>query len=64
MGIMEDIKMIDEIVGHLKRKYGKNFIRGTMECPKCKGTLRFIIHSLNGHVHGCCETENCLNWME
>lgn len=38
---------------------------GTMPCPHCKtGTLHFRVASINGHVHGQCETEGCLRWME
>ena len=36
---------------------------GIIECPKCKGKLRYTRHS-NGHVWGKCETENCLSWLQ
>lgn len=37
----------------------------TMPCPKCgTGTLRYSVASMNGHMHGCCETTRCLSWME
>ena len=44
-----------------KRPIGK---REVIECPVCKGRLHLSQSSYNGHVHGHCETENCLNWME
>jgi hypothetical protein len=37
---------------------------GVVECPVCKGHLRLSQSSYNGHVHGQCETEGCVSWME
>lgn len=33
-------------------------------CPACKGALHLSISSYNGHVHGRCETTDCVSWME
>lgn len=38
--------------------------RETIECPACKGRLHLTIAATNGHVHGHCETEGCVSWME
>lgn len=38
--------------------------REVMECPQCKGRLHLSQSSYNGHVHGRCETEGCVSWME
>jgi hypothetical protein len=35
-----------------------------IECPMCKGRLHLSQSSYNGHVHGTCETEGCVSWME
>lgn len=35
-----------------------------IECPKCKGKLHLSQSAYNGHVHGRCETEGCVSWME
>lgn len=35
-----------------------------VECPVCKGRLHLSQSSYNGHVHGKCETEACVSWME
>ena len=35
-----------------------------IECPMCKGKLHMYQSAYNGHVHGKCETPNCLYWME
>lgn len=37
---------------------------GTIECPTCKGRLAWIRDSHNGHVHGQCDTDGCLRWMQ
>lgn len=38
--------------------------REVIECPKCKGRLHLSQSSYNGHVHGHCETKDCVSWME
>jgi len=35
-----------------------------VECPVCKGRLHLGQSAYNGHVHGKCETEGCVSWME
>lgn len=35
-----------------------------VQCPECKGKLHLSQSSLNGHVHGACETDGCMSWME
>jgi hypothetical protein len=35
-----------------------------VECPACKGRLHLSIAAYNGHVHGRCESEGCVSWME
>lgn len=38
--------------------------REVIACPACKGRLHLSQSSYNGHVHGKCETEDCVSWME
>lgn len=38
--------------------------REVVECPACKGRLHLSQSSYNGHVHGKCETPDCVYWME
>ncbi len=65
MDEMEEIfRGIDKATENIKLLHGKSNARGTIECPICKGKLHYTVASLNGHVHGKCETENCLSWME
>ena len=44
-----------------KEPFGKE---ETIECPECKGKLHLSQSGYNGHVHGICETANCVRWME
>lgn len=37
---------------------------GVVECPICKGQLHLTQSAHNGHVHGTCETDGCVAWME
>lgn len=37
---------------------------GTVECPTCKGRLSWARDSHNGHLHGQCETDGCLRFMQ
>ena len=46
-----------------KEHKGKNW-RGIIECPLCKGKLHVSHAGSNNHVHGRCETPDCLAWIE
>lgn len=35
-----------------------------VECPACKGRLRLSIAAYNSHIHGRCETPDCVSWVE
>ncbi|WP_345822901.1 hypothetical protein ABC766_32215 (plasmid) [Methylobacterium fujisawaense] len=37
---------------------------GTIECPTCKGRLSWRRDNHNGHLHGQCETDGCLRFMQ
>lgn len=36
---------------------------GVIDCPRCGHRLAYSI-ATNGHTHGCCKTEGCLQWMQ
>jgi len=38
--------------------------QGVIECPKCQGKLHLHQSSYNGHVHGQCETPDCVSWTD
>lgn len=35
-----------------------------IECPVCKGRLHLQQSSYNGRVRACCETKDCINFIE
>lgn len=38
---------------------------GKVPCPVCKtGTLHYSVAGYNGHMHGRCETKECVAWMQ
>ncbi len=45
----------------LKRGNGGS---SSLACPVCGGTLRYNVADYNGHMHGQCDTEGCVQWME
>ena len=47
-----------------KKHPAKESIIDEMECPVCGGVLRYSKAECNGHVHGKCDTDTCLYWME
>jgi hypothetical protein len=48
-----------------ERGYGKgNGGSGQVVCPSCSGALRYTVSAYNGHMHGRCMKEGCVQWME
>lgn len=49
-----------------KRGFGiGNSGRGHIVCPVCKtGELHYSVAGYNGHLHGRCSTEKCVQWMQ
>ena len=43
---------------------GRKGINGEIECPNCKGKLKFSIASYNGHIHARCSTDDCVSFMQ
>lgn len=53
------LPVVDEWRG--KPPIGKNDV---IACPVCGGRLHLVQSGSNGHVHGRCETDGCVSWME
>lgn len=55
--------IVTPVVSEWRRKppTGKQEV---IECPACKGRLHLSQSAYNGHVHGHCETQGCVSWME
>ncbi len=60
---MNRMRLVMPVVAEWRKKppRGKS---GVIECPACKGKLHLSQASSNGHVHGRCETQGCVSWME
>ena len=55
------------VVGSVVAEWRKKLPRGkaeVIECPACKGRLHLSQAASNGHVHGKCETNGCVSWVE
>lgn len=52
------------LVARIKKEHKGESWRGVEICPVCEGRLHLSHAGYNGHVHGHCETNGCLNWME
>ena len=37
---------------------------GEIDCPICKGRLRYSVASVNGHLWGACSNPDCVRWMQ
>ena len=61
--LMDKMRVVGPVVKRWREKdpIGK---AETIECPVCKGNLHLSQVACNGHVHGQCETEGCVSWME
>jgi len=58
-------KEIDYIIKAISECKKEEKAQGQIKCPKCGGILNYTCAiDYNGHVHGKCETENCLQWMQ
>lgn len=56
--------VVGPLIAKVKHEHkGKNW-QGVEKCPVCNGKLHMSHAAYNGHVHGRCETEDCLSWME
>jgi len=57
------MSVIGPVVAEWRKKLpiGKSEV---IECPACSGRLHLSQAASNGHIHGHCETEACVQWME
>lgn len=51
-------------ISRLKSEHKGKSWEGIETCPICSGKLHVTHASINGHVWGSCETENCVRWAE
>jgi len=61
---MKKFSLTFPLIKAVKTEHKGKSWAGVMECPVCKGRLHMSHASYNGHVHGRCETKDCVAWME
>lgn len=61
---LEDMAKTEPLITRIKKEHKGKAWNGIEVCPACNGKLHMTHSSYNGHVHGRCETEGCLRWME
>jgi len=60
----EKFKLAQPLIREIRTEHEGKSWEGIKKCPCCGGKLFLSHSSYNGHVHGECETEGCLKWME
>ncbi len=63
-GRMGQLGIVMQGISEWRKAHKGKSAREVVECPACKGRLRLSIAAYNGHVHGHCETDGCVSWME
>lgn len=60
---VSDMRKVGPVVAEWRKRepIGKQDI---VACPACGGKLHLSQSAYNGHVHGKCETADCVSWME
>lgn len=58
---LQQIRDFEKLTGKIKRYLKTN---GSIECPKCKGSLNYHYVKPKNHMRAQCETEGCLRWFE
>lgn len=56
--------VVMKVIEPLRKQHKGKDWAGVIECPICKGKLHIRHAAYNGHVHGQCETKDCMSWME
>ncbi len=57
------------LIHNIKEKYPEGVSKKIIDCPLCKGRLRFSVVVRENfyaplHTYGACQNKLCLNWME
>ena len=60
----ERMMTVIPVASKIKNDHKGESWKGTVDCPVCNGILHVSHSGYNGHVHGKCETKDCLSWME
>jgi hypothetical protein len=61
--VMDRMRKVMPVVNVWRKRAPKGKSE-VIECPACAGRLHLVQSAYNGHVHGQCETADCVRWME
>lgn len=61
---IEGLTIVGTALVPIRRTHKGRDASGTIECPKCKGKLHWRHAGYNNHMRVCCETPECVNWIE
>lgn len=61
--MIEAVDFIRVEVERIKKEEGNDVGNGTIPCPVCGAMLCYFIQA-NGHIHGKCSTEDCLDFRQ
>lgn len=61
---IERMMVVTKMVAPLRKQHRGKDATGTLKCPICKGTIHWRHAGYNGHMRVCCETKDCVNWIE
>jgi hypothetical protein len=59
----KDMETVSAGIADWREAHQGQSVSEVVECPACKGRLHLSIF-YNGHAHGHCETEGCVEWVE
>jgi len=61
----ERMKRISQFIEGIREKCkGKEDVLGECVCPECGKKLKYRVSGYNRHIWACCETDDCINFME
>lgn len=62
--MMERFTRTLPLISQIKEEHHGTNWAGVVVCPICSGNLHLSHAACNGHVHGKCETDDCVSFME
>ena len=61
--LLKAVEIIQAQVKRIKEKTGHTVGNSTIDCPACGQMLCYFIQP-NGHIHGKCSTDGCLDFKQ
>lgn len=59
------LKVLTARAAIVEESGGKRGVTGRLDCPVCKrGSISYSVAAGNGHIWACCNTPECVSWLE